>query len=162
MAKNYNQNNRNNRRQQPRKKVTPVTATALFLNFKDAISSLRDAHPAIEEFFAGIDVNDSYDDYVAYVAEKALENYPQLLGKKNIHTQFSISGTNIFVRTEDQLAFGWTATYKVEDGRASITCIKNTIVMYDTFQELKDSLAAASWDLEERQPKRNTPSSKTE
>lgn len=150
-------NNRGNRPQrQPRQKVTPVTASAIYLSFEDAIQSLRAAHPVIENYFSGIDVNAGYDEYVAYVASKAAEAAPELLAKRNIHTQYSISGTNVFVRTEDQLAFGWTVTYKVEDGHASITSVKAVITMFDTFEDLKANLENQAWALEERKSRRES------
>ena len=153
---NQRSNNRNNKPQrQPRVKVTPVNASAIYLTFEDAIRALRSAHTIIDDYFAGLDDNASYDEYVAYVAGKAAETYPQLLGKKNIHTQYSISGTNVFVRTEDNLAFGWNVSYTVEDGHAKIISAKAMITMFDTFDDLKQLLESQSWNLEERRSRRD-------
>ena len=153
---NQRSNNRNTNRQprQPRVKVTPVNASAVFLTFEDAIAALRSAHPVINTFFSGLGEDATYDEYVGYVAEKVADAVPQLLAKRNIHTQYSISGTNVFIRTEDNLAFGWNVTYKVEDGHASITSVKAMITMFDEFTDLKEELADLAWNLEERKSRR--------
>lgn len=153
---NQRSNNRNTNRQprQPRVKVTPVNASAVFLTFEDAITALRSAHPVINSFFSGLCEDATYDEYVGYVAEKVADAVPQLLAKRNIHTQYSISGTNVFIRTEDNLAFGWNVTYKVDDGHASITSVKAMITMFDEFTDLKAELADLAWNLEERKSRR--------
>ena len=151
----FNKQKTNNRSQrQPRQKVTPVIASSLHIDFDSAIKELRAASQIIDEYFEGIEVEAGYDEYVAYVAQKAAENIPALLEKKNIHTQYSISGTNVHVRTEDQLAFGWNTTYKVEDGQAVITSVKIQITMFDEFADLKAELENNGWELEERRPRR--------
>lgn len=153
---NQRSNNRNTNKQlrQPRVKVTPVNASAVFLTFEDAITALRSAHPVINSFFSGLGEDATCDEYVGYVAEKVADAVPQLLAKRNIHTQYSISGTNVFIRTEDNLAFGWNVTYKVEDGHASITSVKAMITMFDEFTDLKAELADLAWNLEERKSRR--------
>ena len=153
---NNRNSNRNNRSQrQPREKVTPVNASAVFLTFEDAIRALRSAHTIIDNYFSGLGDDATYDEYVTYVTEKAADAVPQLLGKKNIHTQYSISGTNVFVRTEDNLAFGWNVSYTVEDGHARIISAKAMITMFDTFDDLKQLLESQSWTLEERRSRRD-------
>lgn len=159
---NHRNSNYNNGNRQPRQKVTPVIASAIYLSFEEAIQALRSAHSVIDNYFSDIDIDAGYDEYVAYVSAKAAEAAPQLLAKRNIHVQYSISGTNVFVRTEDQLAFGWTVTYKVEDGHASISSVKVTITMFDTFEDLKDYLAAQAWTLEERRSRRESASTSTD
>ena len=108
----------------------------------------------INSFSSGLGEDATYDEYVGYVAEKVADAVPQLLAKRNIHTQYSISGTNVFIRTEDNLAFGWNVTYKVEDGHASITSVKAMITMFDEFTDLKVELADLAWNLEERKSRR--------
>lgn len=128
-----------------KEKFNPITVTKEFDNFKDAIIELKESSNIIKEFFKDLDDNSNYDDYARLVAQKASENYPQLLSKRNIHTSYKITPSMVSVKNENNLLFGWKTTYKIDKGQATIIKVENMIIMYKDFPEMKKFFEDNEW-----------------
>lgn len=142
-----------NKNYQKQPKPTPVIATQEFETFEDAIDCMRDSSTIVNEFFQDIRFSDDvpeYDTYLAYVAKKASEQYPALIQKHNIHTNYSISANRVFIRGERGLSFGWQVMYTVQDGVAHITSVKSFMTLYKPFENLKADLESKGWTLKEK------------
>lgn len=143
-------NNKNNQRYQ---KPTPVIATQEFETFEDAIDCMRESSTIVDDFFQDIRITDDvpeYDTYLAYIAKKIAEQYPALIQKHNIHTNYSISANRVSIRGERGLSFGWKVMYKVEEGVARITSVKSIMTLYKPFGNLKADLESKGWTLREK------------
>lgn len=94
------------------------------------------------------------DDYFWAIALEIANDCPRLLEKVNIHTMFSVSANKLYVRMENNIAFGFNITYKVYNGVARLEYVVGTITMYDDRSELREELLGNGWRKEDKQ-KRN-------
>lgn len=145
------QNRNTNTKRVPRVKVVPTVATQTFPSFEEAIANMRGTSTIIDSFFGeDITIDNNADDYAKFVAGRAAYEYPQLLGKHNIHTSYHIAANKVSVRGEHDLQFGWELKYTITDGKAVIDSVECTIIMYNKFDALKEALDSAGWDLVEK------------
>lgn len=141
-----------NKRFVPKERPVPVQATATFNSFEDAIDTLREID-IIDNFFNEISISNDraeYDQYLEYIAKKAATDFPQLIAKHNIHSTFTITPNRVLVRTEDNISFSWDVVYTVENRVATITEVKVSVVLYDTFESIKTLLSDNGFELKEK------------
>ena len=148
------QNRNTNNKKTSKVRVVPTIATQTFPSFAEAIANMRSVSTIIDSFFGtDIAVDSTSDEYTAFIAKIAADEYPQLLGKHNIHTSYHIAANRISVRGERDLQFGWNLNYTIVEGKAIVESVDCTIIMYNNFGSLKATLVCQGWSLAEKKHK---------
>lgn len=91
-----------------------------------------------------------YDFAMLALSNAAIETFPQLIAKKNIHSVLSVSANKIHVRLEAGIAFTIETKYQIVDKTAQIVSCTGTITLYDKNDDLINDLLDNGFTLVER------------
>lgn len=155
---------RNNKGKKPyvkREKIKPVSYTytsdmpdtAFFDVLTIMAESCKIIGTFIKEHIAPEEEERLFNDYdyaMSTLASVAMENCPQLIAKKNIHTSISVSANKIHVRLEGGIAFTLETKYQIVDKVAQIVSCTGTITLYDKNDSLINDLLDNGFELVER------------